>query len=252
VVLQGLPVLFCLDRAGLVGGDGAVHHGFLDIAYLRSFPGMVLMAPSDEAELREAMRFALPLNQPAAIRYPRDDVPSAPVGGSECPPFEMGVSRELRAGGDATILAYGTMTVPALEAAGMLSADGIEVRVINARFARPLDRAMVAEAFAGGKAVVTVEDHCVNGGFGSAVLEVAQELGLPAHRSRRLGIPGDRFVAHGSRNGQLAEVGLDSAGIAAAVQRLMSGARGGEPHPAEEVTARRKRWQSARDELLSR
>lgn len=252
VVLQGLPVLFCLDRAGLVGGDGAVHHGFLDIAYLRSFPGMVLMAPADEAELRQAMRFALTLNQPAAIRYPRDDVPGAPVGGPECPPFEMGVSRELRAGGDATILAYGTMTVPALEAAGMLAANGIEVRVINARFARPVDRAMVAEAFAGGKAVVTVEDHCVNGGFGSAVLEVAQELGLSASRSRRLGIPTDRFVAHGSRRGQLAEVGLDPAGIAAAVQRLVSGPGRGEPRPADEAIAGRERWQSARDELLSR
>ncbi|HUU82107.1 MAG TPA: 1-deoxy-D-xylulose-5-phosphate synthase [Phycisphaerae bacterium] len=252
VVLQGLPVLFCMDRAGLVGGDGAVHHGFLDIAYLRGFPGMVLMAPADEAELRHAMRFALTLSQPAAIRYPRDNVPDAPVGGPECPPFEMGVARELRAGGDATILAYGTTNVPALEAARMLAADGIQVQVINARFARPIDRAMVAEVFASERPVVTVEDHCVNGGFGSAVLEVVQEMGLSASRTRRLGIPADRFVAHGSRAGQLAEVGLDAAGIAATLQRLVSAARRGDAPTAGDQRADRKARRSNMDRLLSR
>ena len=218
VALQGLPVLFCMDRAGLVGGDGAVHHGFLDVAYLRGLPGMVLMAPADEAELGEAMRLGLSLGGPAAIRYPRDSVPKRLPG--RCPPFELGVSRELRAGDAATILAYGTTTINALKAAEMLSAEGIEVRVINARFARPIDRAMVAEVFADDKPVITVEDHSIAGGFGSAVLETAQELGLSTRWVHRLGIPADRFVAHGSRSGQLAEVGLDAAGLAAAVQRL--------------------------------
>ena len=221
VVLQGLPVLFCLDRAGLVGGDGAVHHGFLDIAYLRSFPDMVLMAPADEAELREAMRFALTLERPAAIRYPRDVVPVHPGGLPDgCPPFVMGTARQVRPGEAATILSYGITTTAALQAAEMLGAEGIEVRVVNARFARPIDRAMVAEAFDGGRPVVTVEDHCVDGGFGSAVLETVQELGLQPGPSLRLGIPADRFVAHGSRAGQLAEVGLDAVGIAAAVSTL--------------------------------
>ena len=114
VALQELPVLFCLDRAGLVGSDGAVHHGFLDIAFLRSLPGMVLMAPADEPELREAIRLALTLDTPAAIRYPRDVVPE-PLG--QCPPFELGVAREVRGGKDATIIAYGTTTTTSLAAA---------------------------------------------------------------------------------------------------------------------------------------
>ncbi len=220
VVLQGLPVLFCLDRAGLVGGDGAVHHGFLDVAYLRNFPGMVLMAPADEPALRAAMRLALTLDGPAAIRYPRDVVP-APL--SERTTFELGVSHELRRGEDASIISYGTTAQPALQAAEMLAADGLEVRVIDGRFARPIDRAMVAEVFAADRPVVTVEDHSVSGGFGSAILETAQELGLPTSKSRRLGIPVDRFVGHGSRSGQLAEVGIDAAGIAAALGGLLAG-----------------------------
>jgi 1-deoxy-D-xylulose-5-phosphate synthase len=217
VSLQGLPVLFCIDRAGLVGGDGSVHHGFLDVAYLRALPGMVLMAPADEDELFEAMRLGASLPMPAAIRYPRDRVPpSLP----DCPPFALGVSRRVREGEAATILAYGVCTTAALEAAELLSTAGIDVAVVNARFARPIDRDMVAAAFAGGRPVITVEDHAVNGGFGSAVLETAQQLGAETRWSTRLGIPSDRFIAHGSRRGQLAEAGIDAAGIAAAVVSL--------------------------------
>ncbi len=226
VVLQGLPVMFCIDRAGLVGGDGAVHHGFLDVAYLRGLPGMVLMAPLDEVELGEAMRLGLTLDQPCAIRYPRDSVP-API--PDCPRFELGKSRRLRDGSDATILAYGTTAVPAMAAAEMLATVGLEVGVVAARFARPIDRDMVTQAFHGGGAVVTVEDHSVAGGFGSAVLETAQELGLSAARMARLGMPADRFVAHGARAGQLAECGLDATGIAAAVSRMVEAGRSAEP-----------------------
>ncbi len=218
VVLQGLPVMFCLDRAGLVGGDGAVHHGFLDIAYLRGFPGMVLMAPMDEDELGEAMRFGLTLDQPSAIRYPRDTVPPSIPG---CPAFELGRSRRLREGEDATILCYGVTSGYALAAAEMLAESGIEAAVVNARFAKPVDRIMVERAFASGGAVVTVEDHSISGGFGSAVLEAAQELGLTFARFTRLGMPADRFVAHGPRTAQMAECGIDATGIAAAVQRLV-------------------------------
>ncbi len=218
VVLQGLPVMFCLDRAGLVGGDGAVHHGFLDITYLRGFPQMVLMAPCDEVELREAMRLGLKLNQPCAIRYPRDTVP-API--PDCPLFEPGRSRRLRDGDDATILCYGATTTHTLAAAEMLAQSGIETTVVSARFARPVDRDMVESALTPGVLVVTVEDHCVAGGFGSAVLETAQEMGLDASRVVRLGIPSDRFVAHGSRAGQLAECSIDTTGIASTVQSLL-------------------------------
>ncbi|MBI1825171.1 MAG: 1-deoxy-D-xylulose-5-phosphate synthase [Planctomycetes bacterium] len=233
VVLQGLPVMFCLDRAGLVGGDGPVHHGFLDITYLRGFPGMVLMAPMDEAELLEAIRFGLTLNCPCAVRYPRDTVPAAMS--DKCPPFELGKSRKLREGAAATILAYGVTAVPAMAAAEILSELGIEATVVNARFAKPVDRAMVIEAFRGDRPVVTVEDQSVTGGFGAAILEAAQEEGLSCHRMTRIGIPADRFIAHGSRVGQLAECGLDATGIAAVVQRLLDHA---EIEDAEALSAR--------------
>jgi len=214
VALQGLPVVFCMDRAGLVGGDGAVHHGFLDIAYLRGLPGMVLMAPGDEEELRAALPFALSLDRPVAIRYPRDDVPE-PLG--PCPPFELGRARLVRDGSDAIVLAYGAAVGHAIDAADLLAADRISLRVVNARFAKPIDEHLIAETLAAGLPVLTVEDHSLAGGFGSAVLETAQSLRLPTEHITRLGIPADRFIAHGSRAGQLAECGIDAAGIAAAV-----------------------------------
>jgi 1-deoxy-D-xylulose-5-phosphate synthase len=221
VVLQGLPVIFCLDRAGLVGGDGPVHHGFLDIAYLRGFQNMVVMAPGDGAEIGAALRLAATLNGPSVIRYPRDTIPEPLYVGSELPPFELGRSVTLREGDDGTILAYGAMCRAALDAAEVLSADGIEVRVVNARFAKPMDQQMVATALKSGRPVVTVEDHSVTAGFGSAVLETARELGLSAANVVVLGIPADRFIAHGSRAGQLAECGIDAAGIATAIRDVL-------------------------------
>ncbi len=220
VSLQGHPVMFCIDRAGVVGGDGAVHHGFLDIAYLRGMPNMVLMAPMDEPELVESIRFGLKLLSACAIRYPRDTVPEPTP---DCDPFELGVSRRLRSGEDATILAYGVCALTATQASEILAIDRLSVGVVNARFAKPIDRDMVREAFRGGRPVITVEDHSVSGGFGSAVLETATEMGLPVQRFARLGLPDDRFIAHGSRNGQLAEIGIDAAGIAAAVHKLVHG-----------------------------
>ncbi|HKQ47417.1 MAG TPA: 1-deoxy-D-xylulose-5-phosphate synthase [Phycisphaerae bacterium] len=218
VVLQGLPVIFCLDRAGLVGGDGPVHHGFLDIAYLRGFQNIVVMAPGDGAEIGSALRLALDLKVPSVIRYPRDTIPEPLYPDNTPPPFELGRSITLREGGDATILAYGAICRAALDAAELLYADGIEVRVVNARFAKPVDRQMVADALERGRPVVSVEDHSVSGGFGSAVLETARDLGLSAANVIVLGIPADRFIAHGSRAGQLAECGIDAAGMAAAIR----------------------------------
>ncbi len=219
VVLQGLPVIFCIDRAGLVGGDGAVHHGFLDIAYLRGFPGMVLMAPADEIELIQTLELAFSIRKPCAIRYPRDNVPEPGYGSG--PAFEPGVSREMRSGSDATILAYGAAVGPALDAAALLAAQRVEVRVVNARFAKPVDSEMVARVFADNHPVLTVEEHSLYGGFGSAVLEVVQELGLSASRVQRLGMPKESFVAQGTRCEQLAEVGLDAAGIAARLAEML-------------------------------
>lgn len=233
VALQGHPVMFCIDRAGLVGGDGAVHHGFLDITYLRGLPGMVLMAPMDEPELGEAMRLGLALDRPSAIRYPRDNVPT-PVPGAT--PFELGKSRRLREGDAATILAYGVTGISALAAAEMLAECGIEVAVVDARFAKPIDRDMVKRAYAAGAPVITVEEHSVVGGFGSAVLETASALGLACDRVVRLGMSDDRFVQYGSRGGQLAECGIDATGIASAVQRLVHGDRDGDIRKSEHAT----------------
>ena len=223
VVLQGLPVVFALDRAGLVGGDGAVHHGFCDIAYLRPLPQMVLMAPADREELHAALALAMRLDVPSALRYPRDVVPR-PLPGA-CEAFEPGRCRPLRDGSDATILTYGSPATAALSAAKQLAGEGIEVAVVNARFAKPIDRDMVRAAVAAGGPVLTVEDHSVVGGFGAAVLEVAAEMGLSAERVVRLGIPSERFVGYGSRTEQLAEVGLDADGIAASVRRAVETAR---------------------------
>lgn len=221
VALQGLPVVFCIDRAGLVGGDGPVHHGFADIAYLRVMPRMVLMAPGDGAEIGEALKLALSLDVPAAVRYPRDSVPAPLFGASAPPPFEVGRSVTLRKGGDATILAYGATCRAALDAAEDLAAIGVEVTVVNARFAKPIDGDMVSTAVRTGRPIITVEDHSVAGGFGSAVLESANGLGLPTDAIRILGIPADRFIPHGSRAGQLAEAGIDADGIAAAVRQAL-------------------------------
>ncbi len=221
VVLQGLPVIFALDRAGLVGGDGPVHHGFADIAYLRVFPKMVLMAPADAAEIEAALRFALSQDAPAAIRYPRDTIPEPLFTDGQTPAFKLGRSVTLREGDDAVILAYGSTCRAALDAAEVLSVDGIETRVVNARFAKPVDQEMVGSALTLGVPVLTVEDHSVSGGFGSAVLETARDLGLAADKVIILGMPADRFVAHGSRIGQLAECGIDAAGIAASVREAL-------------------------------
>ena len=226
VVLQGLPVTFCLDRAGLVGGDGPVHHGFLDIAYLRAFQNMVLMAPADGPELLAALRYALTLTGPCAIRYPRDTVP-APLDTplAAAPPFEQGKCRVMREGPDATLLAYGSMVAPALAAAEKLVADDIFVGVVNARFAKPLDDDMLTTALVRGRPVLTLEEHSVAGGFGSAVLEAANRLGLPTDGLVRLGLAENKFYAHGSRAEQLAEAGLDVAGILDAVRRTVRGHR---------------------------
>ncbi len=220
ISLQNLPVILCMDRAGLVGSDGAVHHGFLDIGYLRALPNMVLMAPADESELISALGLALSLDRPCAIRYPRDEVPG-PLGGTDRSPFVLGRACRLRAGADGSFLALGAMVEHALSAAEALSASrGIEAGVYSARFAKPLDEALVAELLSTGRPVVTVEDHAVAGGFGSAVMELAAAKSLDASNVHLLGLP-DRFIQHASRAEQLAEVGLDADALARAMVRCL-------------------------------
>jgi 1-deoxy-D-xylulose-5-phosphate synthase len=226
VCLQGLPVTFCVDRAGLVGDDGAVHHGFCDLAFLKSQPGIVLMAPSDERELVRALDLGLTLDSPNEIRYPRDNCPPEPLG--EDLPWGIlktgGVSRTLREGSDATIIAYGSTAWQSLEAAKSLENEGLSVGVVDARFCKPLDGEMLARVFSFGTPIITVEDHAVINGFGTAVVEHAQEHRYDARLVTRLGLP-DRFIRQASRGEQLKEVGLDVGGIARSVRAAIDEAR---------------------------
>jgi len=221
VALNALPVCFCMDRAGFVGDDGAVHHGFMDQAFLRPLPGMVLMAPSDEAELNRCLRLALSLETVSAIRYPRDNVPATnfdqiidePLRVAAGEEWTVGKSRVLREGTDATLVAYGALAQSALLAADQLSADGLSVGVIDARFCKPVDGEMLSRVLKPGHPVLTIEDHSLQNGFGSAVAEYAVAHNLPTSNLTRLGMP-DRLIAHATRTEQLIEVGLDPAGIA--------------------------------------
>jgi 1-deoxy-D-xylulose-5-phosphate synthase len=230
VCLQGLPVTFCADRAGLVGDDGSVHHGFCDLSFLRSMPGIVLMAPSDEQELIRSLDFSTSLDSAAEIRYPRDNVPPAPLGEDSAWTITKsgGKSRTLRSGTDATIIAYGSVAWQALDAAKLLANEGLSVGVVDARFCKPLDGEMLKQVFTAanqnGTPVLTVEDHSIVNGFGTAVVEHAAEKRFDTRLVTRLGLP-DRFIKHASRPEQLKEVGLDPAGLASSVPAAIEEAR---------------------------
>jgi 1-deoxy-D-xylulose-5-phosphate synthase len=263
VALQGLAVRLCLDRAGLVGGDGAVHHGFCDIALLRFLPKACLMAAMDEPSLLAALEFMRCYDAGlSAVRYPRDSVsdmfagsPSlrdgsvsasattidnrhAPVSErrATCPPFELGKARSLveHDQPDVAILGYGVMAIEAMKAlehldgptsrgtsgGGAASGGEYRVNVYDARFAKPVDAALIRSLLSRGIPVITVEDHTVTGGFGSAVVESALEMGLDARLITRLGLP-EHWIYQGERNEQLAETGLDATSIARTVRQVL-------------------------------
>jgi 1-deoxy-D-xylulose-5-phosphate synthase len=220
VALQGLPVRLCLDRAGLVGGDGAVHHGFCDVSILRVFPQSCLMAAMDEPSLVAALEFMRGYEAGiSAVRYPRDVVPER-FAAAPCPPFELGRARPLIAPDDAlvAILAYGTCV---LDAAKAIDDLGVAVRVAlyDARFAKPVDVELVRSLVERGVAIVTVEDHGIEGGFGSCVLDAAADAGIDVRLIRRLAIP-SRWIPHGGRSDQKRQAGIDAASIAAAVREM--------------------------------
>ena len=221
VALHSLPVRFCMDRAGLVGGDGAVHQGFLDIAFLRGFPRMALLAAIDEPTLRAALQFMADCNDaPSALRYPRDSVATPPIEANP-PAFELGKAHKLADGRDLAVLAYGTTAVAALEARTELDQQGYAVSVYDARFAKPVDIDLIAQLIESGMTILTVEDHALIGGFGTCVLEACHERRLPVQNIYRHGLP-DRWIYHASRAQQLAEVGLDAAGIARLVRHILN------------------------------
>jgi 1-deoxy-D-xylulose-5-phosphate synthase len=214
VALQNLPMVFALDRAGLVGADGATHAGAYDIAYLRCIPNMSVACPADEAETRQLLSTAHAQNHPVAVRYPRGAGVGAEVpAGLEGLPFGQGEVR-LRGRGVA-ILAFGTLLYPALQVGQSLGAT-----VANMRWAKPLDLALLRELATSHSALVTVEEGCVMGGAGSAVLEAlqAQGLVLPV---LTLGLP-DRFIEHGDPGKLLALQGLDAPGIEQAIRQRLA------------------------------
>ena len=213
--LQNLPVVFAIDRGGLVGDDGPTHHGAFDIAYLRSIPGLTVMAPMDEAELVTMLHTALRLDGPVAIRYPRGAGLGVPI--PERPePMEIGRGQVIEPGERVALVGYGFGAVLATEAADLV-AEGLGVRptVVNARFCKPIDASLMRELAARHELIVTIEDHAAMGGFGSAVLECIDESPVPV---LRVGIP-DRFIDHGKREILLRDAGLTASQIAARVVR---------------------------------
>jgi 1-deoxy-D-xylulose-5-phosphate synthase len=216
VCLQDLPVIFAMDRGGLVGEDGPTHHGTFDISYLRHIPNLTICAPRDENTLGDALATALATGGPCAFRYPRGNG----VGVEITPPqaWEQGRGELLREGGDILLVGIGSVVHPCLDAAQLLAADGIEAAVIDARFIKPLDTALLFEWAQKCGRILTVEENVLMGGFGSAVMEavVSNGLDIPVER---VGIP-DSFVEHASLPELRASLGLDAAGIARAAARM--------------------------------
>ena len=216
VALQRLPVVFAIDRAGLVGGDGATHQGVFDLTYLRCVPNMVVMAPADENECRQMLYTAGLLDGPAAVRYPRGRGPGVAVEKTmQALPLGRAELRRSGASGLA-LLAFGTMVEAARPAA-----ESLDATLVNMRFVKPLDEALIAEVAASHRALVTLEENALAGGAGSAVLEVLQRLGskVPV---LQVGVP-DTFVEHGSREDNLAAAGLDPAAVRTAIERFWRG-----------------------------
>jgi 1-deoxy-D-xylulose-5-phosphate synthase len=222
VGLQNLPVIFCVDRAGLVGSDGPTHHGLMDIGFLRMIPNMVLTAPANDVEMKLALEFALKENKPVVIRYPKDIVPPKEFDRAACAkPFILGksvtVKRSKRSA--ITVVSYGSVLTEALKAATLLAEDKIAIDIVNGRFAAPIDDIIIS-LLEKGKSIVTVEDHAVACGFGSAVLELAADKGCSTESIRLLGAP-RRFIRHNSRDEQLMEAGANAETIAETVRRIL-------------------------------
>ena len=230
VALQRLPVTFALDRGGLVGADGKTHQGAFDLSYLRCVPNLTVMAPSDDNEVRHALHTALHLDGPAALRFPR----GAGLGLSLDPEpqrLEVGKARLLRrppGRPDVLVAAAGPVAHAAAAAAQALAKDGIEAAVVDARFVKPLDEALICQLAAQARRVVTVEESALAGGFGAACLEAFERRGLLGSGLRicRLGLP-DEFVSHGDQGAQRAALGLDAAGIEKACRELVGQVRAG-------------------------
>jgi len=219
ICLQNLPVTIAMDRAGLVGDDGPTHHGVLDYSYLRHLPGLTVMAPKDENELRHMLKTAVYSGVPMSLRYPRGAGQGVELD-KELKTLEIGKGELLREGNDLCIIAIGSTVYPALQAAQTLQEEGISVGVVNARFIKPLDTDLIQSVAGLCGRIMTVEENVLQGGFGCAVLELLNDNNLQHVAIKRLGIP-DRFVEHGSQARLRQDLGIDAEGIAAAARLFL-------------------------------
>jgi 1-deoxy-D-xylulose-5-phosphate synthase len=221
ICLQNLPVTFVMDRGGLVGEDGPTHHGVFDLSYLRHIPNMVLMAPADENELQRMLKTSLEHGGPAALRYPRGTAEGVSMDDA-IRTLDIGKGKILREGDDLAILAIGNRVWPALEAAKELEKEGIRAAVVNCRFVKPLDKELILETAQQSNRLLTVEENALQGGFGSAVLELFAEEGLTGTKLVRLGI-GDQFVEHASQHIQRSICSIDTPAIVEAARTMVAG-----------------------------
>lgn len=221
VCLQNLPVVIALDRSGIVGQDGATHHGLFDISYLRHMPNMIVASPKDEDELRHILYSAINYNSPVSIRYPRGAVIGVESTSvlRHIPPGKAEVVQE---GTDVTVLALGTIFHEARVAVESIEKTGVSAGLINCRFAKPLDAAAILKAAANSAVIVTVEENALQGGFGSAVLELFEEHNVRC-RVKRIGVP-DEFIGHGTQEELRSALGLDSAGIERSIRFFINDA----------------------------
>ena len=230
VAMQRLPFTLCLDRAGLVGDDGATHHGNFDISFLRMMPNMVIMVPKDENELRHMLKTSVEYQGPSSLRYPRGSGLGVPLD-QTLETLPIGRSERLRHGRDVEIWAVGTMVFTALQVAELLEQQHIEAGVVNARFVKPLDEEALLESAKEATLIVTMEENAVIGGFGEGVLALINEKAPLSHcHVLNLGIP-DSFVPHGRRDLLLRDLGLDAAGAAERIAGLFHTLKGKEAEP---------------------
>jgi len=220
VCLQNLPVVFAIDRAGIVGEDGPTHQGAFDISYLRHIPNLTVMAPKDDLELKAMLELALKHNGPSAIRYPRGKVQSSGIS-RQPSAFDIGKAEILKEGSDIALIAIGNVVHPALGAAERLEKEGIKASVINARFIKPLDKELILKIASKAKRIITVEENMIAGGFGSAVLEYLNSMDIPDMKIKILGIP-DEFVEQGSQAILRKKYGIDEEGIYQSCKAFLS------------------------------
>ena len=222
VCLDGMPVVFAIDRGGIVGEDGSTHHGLFDLSYLRCLPNMVIMAPADENELQHMLATAIEHDGPTAIRYPRGSATGASID-EVFKSLPIGKGKLLESGDDILILAIGKSVGDALEARSTLKEKGISAAVVNCRFVKPLDIELISSLTAKIPRVITVEENALQGGFGSAVLEGLNDAGISGLQLERIGVA-DTFVEHGPQQLLRSLYGIDAAAIVKTAVRMMDGA----------------------------